>query len=89
MNKLLGYLNLNTLRKLPAFKSYDSKLLRSLIIKLESDPTLPTDYSAIAQNNTSNWRVPIMDVIDLLGDKMKRLIKIPICKMPNNWYFVQ
>lgn len=86
MNNALGYESFNTIRKLPAFKSCDSKLLRSLILQLKSNPNWPTGYNALAQNNTYNWRAPIIDVIDLLGDKMKRLIKIAIWKMPNNWY---
>ena len=86
MKQALGNESFNTLRKLPAFKSCDSKMLRSLILKLKSDPNWPTGYNALAQNNTYNWRVPIMEIMDLLGGKMRGLIKIAIWKMPNNWY---
>ena len=41
--------------------------------------------SGLATTNTYNWREPILDVVNLLGDNMARLIKIAIWKMPDNW----
>jgi len=85
MIKALGRENFNNIRRLPAFKSCDSKLIKTLVRKLKADPAWPQNYAALAATNTYNWREPIKDVINLLGDKMGGLIKLAIWKMPKNW----
>lgn len=85
LKETFGNDNFNQLRKLPAFKSCDSHLIKLLIEKLRSDSNWPSGYEALASTNTYNWRKPIIDVISLLGDNMARLIKIAIWKMPDNW----
>lgn len=85
MSDALGTENFTQLRKMPIFKSFDQRLLKLLIEKLKNDPHWPKDYSALATTNTYNWREPILDVVNLLGDNMAKLIKIAIWKMPDNW----
>lgn len=85
MSDALGAENFTQLRKMPIFKSFDQRLLKLLIEKLKNDPHWPKGYSALATTNTYNWREPILDVVNLLGDNMAKLIKIAIWKMPDNW----
>lgn len=85
MSDALGTENFTQLRKMPIFKSFDQRLLKLLIEKLKNDPHWPKGYSALATTNTYNWREPILDVVNLLGDNMAKLIKIAIWKMPDNW----
>lgn len=85
MSDALGTENFTQLRKMPIFKSFDQRLLKLLIEKLINDPHWPKGYSALATTNTYNWREPILDVVNLLGDNMAKLIKIAIWKMPDNW----
>ena len=85
MSDALGTENFTQLRKMPIFKSFDQLLLKLLIEKLKNDPHWPKGYSALATTNTYNWREPILDVVNLLGDNMAKLIKIAIWKMPDNW----
>lgn len=81
----LGTENFHQIRKLSIFKSCDPRIIKSLIEKLKTNPNWPRGYAALAATNTYNWREPILDVVDLLGDNMARLIKIAIWKMPDNW----
>lgn len=81
----LGTENFRQIRKLSTLKSCDPRILKSLIEKLKTNPNWPRGYAALAATNTYNWREPILDVVDLLGDNMARLIKIAIWKMPDNW----
>lgn len=76
MSDALGAENFTQLRKMPIFKSFDQRLLKLLIEKLKNDPHWPKGYSALATTNTYNWREPILDVVNLLGDNMAKLIKI-------------
>ena len=85
MSDALGAENFTQIRKMPIFKSFDQRLLKLLIEKLKNDPHWPKGYSALATTNTYNWREPILDVVNLLGDNMAKLIKIAIWKMPDNW----
>lgn len=85
MMDALGSDNFGQIRKLSIFKSFDPRILKSLIEKLKANPSWPRGYAALAATNTYNWREPILDVVDLLGDNMARLIKIAIWKMPDNW----
>lgn len=83
----LGAENFRQIRKLSIFKSCDPRILKLLIKKLKSDPNWPRGYVALAATNTYYWREPILDVVDLLGDRdnMSKLIKIAIWKMRYNW----
>ena len=86
MIEALGAENFHQIRELSIFKSCDQRILKLLIEKLKSDPNWPKGYSALATTNTYNWREPILDVVNFLGDKnMSKLIKIVIWKMPYNW----
>ena len=87
MIDVLGAENFRQIRKLSIFKSCDPRILKLLIEKLKSDPNWPRGYVALAATNTYYWREPILDVVDLLGDRdnMSKLIKIAIWKMPYNW----
>ena len=81
----LGAENFRQIKKLSIFKSCDPRILKLLIEKLKANPNWPRGYAALATTNTYNWREPILDVVNLLGDNMARLIKIAIWKMPDNW----
>lgn len=85
MMDALGAENFRQIKKLSIFKSCDPRILKLLIEKLKTNPNWPRGYAALATTNTYNWREPILDVVDLLGDNMARLIKIAIWKMPDNW----
>lgn len=85
MMDALGAENFRQIKKLSIFKSCDPRILKLLIEKLKANPNWPRGYTALAATNTYNWREPILDVVDLLGDNMARLIKIAIWKMPDNW----
>ena len=85
MMDALGAENFRQIKKLSIFKSCDPRILKLLIEKLKANPNWPRGYAALATTNTYNWREPILDVVDLLGDNMARLIKIAIWKMPDNW----
>lgn len=87
MIDVLGAENFRQIRKLSIFKSCDQRILKLLIKKLKSDPNWPRGYVALAATNTYYWREPILDVVDLLGDRdnMSKLIKIAIWKMRYNW----
>ena len=87
MIDVLGAENFRQIRKLSIFKSCDPRIFKLLIEKLKSDPNWPRGYVALAATNTYYWREPILDVVDLLGDRdnMSKLIKIAIWKMPYNW----
>lgn len=87
MIDVLGAENFRQIRKLSIFKSCDSRILKLIIKKLKSDPNWPRGYVALAATNTYYWREPILDVVDLLGDRdnMSKLIKIAIWKMRYNW----
>lgn len=85
MMDALGAENFRQIKKLSIFKSCDPRILKLLIEKLKANPDWPRGYAALATTNTYNWREPILDVVDLLGDNMARLIKIAIWKMPDNW----
>lgn len=87
MIDVLGAENFRQIRKLSIFKSCDPRILKLLIKKLKSDPNWPRGYVALAATNTYYWREPILDVVDLLGDRdnMSKLIKIAIWKMRYNW----
>lgn len=85
MTDALGAEKFRQIRKLSIFKSCDPRILKALIQKLKTNPNWPKGYSALAATNTYNWREPILDVVSMLGDKMAKLIKIAIWKMPDNW----
>lgn len=85
MMDTLGAENFRQIKKLSIFKSCDPRILKLLIEKLKANPNWPRGYAALATTNTYNWREPILDVVNLLGDNMARLIKIAIWKMPDNW----
>lgn len=85
MMDALGAENFRQIKKLSIFKSCDPRILKLLIEKLKTNPNWPRGYAALATINTYNWREPILDVVDLLGDNMARLIKIAIWKMPDYW----
>lgn len=85
MTDALGAEKFRQIRKLSVFKSCDPRILKVLIQKLKTNPNWPKGYSALAATNTYNWREPILDVVSMLGDKMAKLIKIAIWKMPDNW----
>lgn len=81
----LGHNTFKAIRKLPALRACDSKIIKTLVEKLKSNPNWPKGYDALTSKNTYNWREPILDVVSLLGDRNERLVKIAIWKMPNNW----
>jgi len=82
----LGAENFRQIRKLSIFKSCDPRILKLLIEKLKANPNWPSGYIELAKTKTYNWRIPILDVVNFLGDKnMSKLIKIVIWKMPYNW----
>lgn len=85
MMDALGAENFRQIKKLSIFKSCDPRILKLLIEKLKANPNWPRGYAALATTNTYNWREPVLNVVDLLGDNMARLIKIAIWKMPDNW----
>lgn len=85
MMDALGAENFRQIKKLSIFKSCDPRILKLLIEKLKANPNWPRGYAALATTNTYNWREPVLDVVDLLGDNMARLIKIAIWKMSDNW----
>lgn len=85
MANAIGVDNFNRIRKLSAFRSCDSTLIKNLVNKIKTEPNWPKGYAALSNFSTYNWREPILDVIDLLGDKMARLAKIAVWKMPENW----
>lgn len=85
MMDTLGAENFRQIKKLSIFKSCDPRILKLLIEKLKANPNWPRGYAALATTNTYNWREPILDVVNLLGDNMARFIKIAIWKMPDNW----
>lgn len=85
MESSLGKENFDNLRKLPVFKSCDSRLLRELVEKIRTNKKWPNGYEALAGHNSYKWREPIDDVIEILGNEKARLLKIAIWKMPNNW----
>ena len=85
MMDALGSENFRQIRRLSVFKSCDPRILKLLIEKLKADSNWPRGYVALAATNTYNWREPVLDVVDLLGDNMAKLMKIAIWKMPGNW----
>ena len=90
MEHLLGTGNFENIRKLPAVKSFDSRLLRILAQKLKSEPNWPTGYSGLTSWNSYDWREPIFDITNFLKNNTTRdvnvgHIKIAIWKLPDNW----
>lgn len=87
MERILGSGNFNNIRKLPAIKSFDSKLLKAIAQKLKSDSNWPRNYSALAGWNSFDWRDPILDITDFLKAREINVghIKIAIWKLRDNW----
>lgn len=87
MAEALGKDGFNKIRNNPLIKSCKPSQLRFLVDKIKGNRNWPSKFEALASMNSSyNWRTPISDVADMLGDNMKGLMKIAIWKFPQNWH---
>ncbi len=85
MSEALGEEGFNRIRNNSIIKSCKPSQLRFLVGKIKGNRNWPNGYDALTSMNSYNWRTPISDVADMLGDNMKGLMKIAIWKFPHNW----
>lgn len=70
MIKALGRENFNNIRRLPAFKSCDSKLIKTLVRKLKADPAWP------------QIMLPLQQLIHIIG---VNLLKMSLISLVIKW----
>jgi hypothetical protein len=85
MSEALGKDGFNKIRNNSLIKSCKPSQLRFLVDKIKGDRNWPKGYKALATSKSYDWRGPISDVADMLGDNMRGLMKIAIWKFPQNW----
>lgn len=86
MSEALGEEGFNKIKNNSLIKLCKPTQLRFLVSKIKHDSNWPNGFDSLASTNSYNWRNPISDVADLLGNNMKGLMKIAIWKFPQNWH---
>ena len=85
MESLLGEERWRRLKVVPQIKAYKPSLLQPLVERIVKNPQWPSNYEALADDNTWEWRTPLEAIINEAGLRNVNRLRAYTCMACNPW----
>lgn len=85
MESLLGEERWRRLKEVPQIKAYKPSLLQPLVERIVKNPQWPSNYEALADDNTWEWRTPLEAIINEAGLRNVNRLRAYTCMACNPW----